>query len=106
MVHVIYMVDFYPLNEFADIFLMLSSELAMSKCQGKTLKGKTCKNTTSEKFCKYHLSNGDATEKLRREVVKAQKLAAKTSEFARALHLRYAELCSGAEMFIEAMKTT
>jgi len=70
--------------------------VAMTKCQGKTLKGKSCKNAAlaGEDFCKLHLSNGAtpaSLEKLRLEVVKAQKLAAETTEFARVLYLKYTE---------------
>lgn len=73
----------------------------MSKCRGKTLKDKSCKNVTlaGEEFCKFHrcdTSSKKNLEKLRLEVVKAQKLAEETSEFARVLYLKY----------IEATKTT
>ncbi len=100
MVHVVYLVK--PLHGPKAFLLRFSwCRKSMSKCRGKTLKGKSCKNVAiaGEAFCKFHrcyTSSKKNLEKLRLEVVKAQKLAAETSEFARTLHLKY----------IEAAKTT
>lgn len=70
---------------------MVQRSVAVATCQGKTQKGKACKNPCikGSGFCRVHSINTEKDSKALAKVLEAQRRAAEATEYARKLYENY-----------------